>query len=59
MKIESTDDGRYFIRTAAGNVARGTSGDPFLTRDRAKADAALAYLSLPHAARMVRRAHWH
>jgi len=51
MKIETTPDGRYFIRTAAGNVACGTSGEPFYTHTREQADLAVAYLRTPNADR--------
>ena len=55
--VERLDDGRYYIRTAAGNVARSTSSAPWYTRDPAKAVAALGYLALPYARRRLAD-HW-
>ena len=55
--IETTNDGRFFIRTTAGNVARNTSCEPWFIRDPAKAQEALNYLTLDYASRK-RAAHW-
>jgi hypothetical protein len=55
--IETTKDGRYFLRTAAGNVARGTSSEPFYAATREKAEEAVAYLELPYEERR-KAAHW-
>lgn len=56
-RIETTADGRLFIRTGAGNVARCTNGEPWYTRDSGKAEEALVYLALNHVSRK-RCAHW-
>ena len=56
-RIETTADGRFFIRTAAGNVARKTNGEPFYAATAEKAQDALDYLALNYASRK-RAAHW-
>jgi hypothetical protein len=55
--VECTEDGRWFIRTAAGNVARRTNGEPFYARTRAEAVAARDYLALDYTKRKL-APHW-
>lgn len=56
-RIEQTADGRYFIRTSAGAVARNTSCEPWYSPDMARANAALAYLAMDWPARKS-APHW-
>jgi hypothetical protein len=59
MRIEQEKNGDFHIVLANGNFARTTSGDFFTTRDRGKAEAALAYLSQTLDATGKRNgAHW-
>lgn len=55
--IDTAPDGRFFIRTAAGNVARQSNCEPFYIDTRERAEAACAYLAMPYAERK-RAAHW-
>lgn len=57
MWIEQTADRRYFIRTAAGNVACATNCEPWYSRDYARAEAALAFLQADQAERRS-SPHW-
>lgn len=43
--IRTEADGRMVIITPAGNVARTTASEPFVTTDAALADECLAYLN--------------
>ena len=56
-KIEQAPDGRFFLRTPVGNVARNTAGEPFYAVNRGRAEDAASYLAMPYAERRE-APHW-